>query len=334
MSIFRCEFDVKGDLVLPAQVIDLELNSKDGFVTIFRNGPPNIDGHVTHLVAVIIGPAESIDTAQKELQAVIAEQLDLLTFTTHSRFQIIAPRRLIAWEPNQEERKFKNFFTTDVRFPPDPQLALEYLETVEELEHATPPAFARTALKYFRLGLIDDQAEDQFMRLWLALEIIAENVKNKEAKPLACPKCNAPLKCSECDTVPSRVPMAKQAIEDLIAQIAGTQAQEISKRQFKARNGLMHGRSSNSIETECKMSLHEIVNELGTLTWHAIMSTIHLGDGPELAFGHRDGEFANKSLVMSVTGTFNYSGGEVYPPEDKIPHVDIKMVTTFENDAM
>jgi hypothetical protein len=333
MPIFRCEFDVKGDLVLPAHVSELKLNSKDGFLTIFRNGPSNSDGHTTHLVAVVFGPAESIDSAQKELREVISEQLDLLTFTTHSRFQIIAPRRLIEWEPNQERRRIHTFYKQDARFPPEPGFALDYIETVEQLEHAAPPAFTRTALKYFRLGLIDNLPEDQFMRLWLALEIIAENVKNIEPMVFICPTCKASLKCAECGTVPTRVPMAKQAIEDLIARIAGTQAQDISKRQFITRNGLMHGRSSNSIEAECKVPLHVIVNELGALTWQAIMSTIPPGDGLTHVFGHRDGEFANKSLLMTVRGTFGYTGADDYPPEDKIPQLDIKMVKTFENNT-
>src|SRR5690348_13873988 len=37
--------------------------------------------------------------------------------------------------------------------------------------------------------------EDQFMKFWLALEIIAENVKARDRVPIACPACNAALKC-------------------------------------------------------------------------------------------------------------------------------------------
>lgn len=171
------------------------------------------------------------------------------------------------------------------------------------------------------------------MRLWLALEIIAENVKEKELVPIACPVCNTPMRCAACGTGPTRAPMAKQAIEDLIAKIAGTAAQDISRRQFKTRNGLMHGRSPESIEAECQVPLPAIVNELGTLTWHAIMSTIPLEDGPTLAFGHRDGEFATKSLVMWMLGTFDHTGDGPHPTQDKIPSVEIKMRTTFRSPA-
>lgn len=330
MPTFRCEFDVKGDLVLPAYVSELELSSKAGFTTTFRNGPPDSEGHPTRLVATVVGPAESIDSAQDELRRDLAEQLDLLVFATHSRFQIIAPRRLIEWEADQKTRQFRVFHTVDARYPSDPELIREYLETVQALDQATPPAFTRTALKYFRYGLLDNRPEDQFMRLWLALEIIAENVKEKELVPIACPVCNAPMTCAACGTEPARAPMAKQAIEDLIAKIAGTAAQDTSRRQFKTRNGLMHGRRPESIEAECKVPLPAIVNELGTLTWHAIMSTIPVGDGPPLAFGHRDGDFASKSLVMSMLGTFDHAGDGPHPTQDKIPSVEIKM-TTFRS---
>lgn len=333
MPTFRCEFEVKGDLVLPAHVNELKLNSKAGFTTAFRNGPLDSEGHVTRLDAIVIGPAESVDSAEEKLRHNLAEQLDMLAFVTHSRFQIIASRRLIEWEVDQKTRKFKVFHTEDARYPPDPELIQEYLETVLAVDQATPPAFTRTALKYFRYGLLDKQPEDQFMRLWLALEIIAENVKEKDRVPITCPACKAAMKCGSCGAEPTRVPFAKQAIESLIAQITGAAALAVAKRQFIARNGLMHGRRCESIEEECKMPMHAIVDELGTLTWHAIMSTIPLGDGPQLAFGHRNGEFANKSVVMSILGEFDHTGDGPHPTEDKIPSVEIKLLTTFRNPA-
>lgn len=225
-------------------------------------------------------------------------------------------------------RQFKAYSLSDARYPPDPELVLDYLNTVRELDQAKLPAFTRTALKYFRYGLLDPQLEDQFMRFWLSLEIIAENVKERIRLPIACPVCNTPLRCATCETETTRTPWAKQAIEGLIAKIAGVSAQDIIKRQFKTRNGLMHGRSPDSIEKECNMLLVEIVNELGELTWNAIMSTITLRDVP-LSFGHRNGEFAHKSLLTSVQGTYGYSGEELHPPDDRLPTIGLTMKTTF-----
>lgn len=329
MPTFRCDFDVIGDLVLPADVTDLRLSDPGGFTTTFRNGLRDGNGHPTGLVVIVEGTAGSIDAAEDDLRRYLAAKLDLLAFATHSRFKIVAPRRLIEWEANQKERKFKAFHTVDARYPPDPELIGQYLETVQTLDNATPPAFARTALKYFRYGLLDSQPEDQFMRLWLSLEIIAENLKEKDRVPITCLACNAAMTCGACGDKPSRVPMARQAIEHLIAKITGQAASAVSKRQFTARNGLMHGRSCESVEEECGTPLSAIVDELGAITWTAIMSTISFGDGPELNFGHRGGEFANNSLVMSIVGSFDHTGDGPHPTDDRIPNVQIATWKTF-----
>lgn len=329
MPVYRCDFEVTGDLVLPSDVPSLELTTVSGYVITFKNGAFNDEGHATSLLVTIIGNAESIDIAQQKLRGELAEQLDLLTFGTHSRFQIEKPLRAIDWEAGQKERHFRAFLKLDGRYPPDPEFTNHYLETLRALAQADPPAYARTALKYFRYGLLDTQPEDQFMRLWLALEIIAENVKVTEPVPVGCPACGEPLRCSKCPTEPTRVPMAKQAIEQLIAGMAGDEAMGISRRQFIARNGLMHGRSVESIEAECKLSMPGLVDELGWIAWHAIMSTIPIGSGPPLHFGYRDGQFANLSLIASMEGTFKHTGYEPHPPDDKIPKVKITLLTRF-----
>lgn len=236
---------------------------------------------------------------------------------------------MIEWEPNQQERKYKVFHTVDMRYPPDPELIGQYLETVQTLDNATAPGFTRTALRYFRYGLLDSEPEDQFMRLWLSLEIVAENLKDKVRVPITCHECNGAMTCGACGAKQTRIPMAKQAIENLITKITGEAAPAVAKRQFTARNGLMHGRSRESVEAECRTPLSAIVDELGAITWTAIMSTIPLGSGPELNFGHRGGEFANNSLVMSVVGMLDHSGDGPHPTDDKIPNVQIAMLTTF-----
>jgi len=329
MPTFRCEYDVTSDLVLPKDIGELKLGSLGGYAFTLRNAPPDKEGHATGLHVTVIGPSESIDSAQEDLREALAEQLDLLTFCTHSRLKIVAPLRLVEWEAGKKKLKFKAFHTSDARYPPDPELVGDYIATVETLDRASVPDSTRVALRYFRYGLLDHTPEDQFMRLWLSLEIVAENLKDKTNAPITCPVCGVALKCHQCGCEPTRIPMAKQEIVHLITKIVGDRAPEVSKRQFKARNGLMHGRTRESIEKECKVPMHTIVNELGTIAWHAIMSTIALGDGPQLTFGHRGGEFAGTSLLMSIVGEFEHAGTEPYPPEDKIPNAEISMRTKF-----
>jgi len=45
-------------------------------------------------------------------------------------------------------------------------------------------------MKYFRYGLLEGSSEDRFVKFWHALEIIAENTKEKERVPIVCSECN------------------------------------------------------------------------------------------------------------------------------------------------
>ena len=331
MPTFRCDFDITGDLVLPNDVSQLDLAS-GGFVLTFKNAPPDEEGHAPGLVVNVVGPAESFDIAYEKLRAVLAAQLDLLSFTTHSRFRISAPRRLIEWDEGQKQRLFESFHTRDERYPPEPELFGSFLDTVKTLEEAKPPDFARTSLRYFRYGLLDEEPDDQFMRLWLALEIIAENTKEHDRVPVLCQQCRAGLTCQICGAEQTRVPMAKQAIENLVRSLIGEEP-TLWKRLFQTRNGLMHGKSVASIEADGKVPMRQIVDELGVITWKAILASIPLGPPvPEesaLTFGHRDGQFANLSLVARFRGIFRYDGDGLHPEDDKIPNPKVTLLTTF-----
>lgn len=330
MPTFRCDYDISGDLATPSEVAELVIEASSGASITLKNKAKDENGVATGLHAIVIGNVSSEESAETELSVTLAEQLDLLTFVTHSRFKIISPIRLVEWEQNKVQRSFRFFHTFDSRYPPDHELIQGYIDTVQELDASPPSAFTRIALKYFRLGLIETQLEEQFMRLWLSLEIIAENITAKESTPFVCYQCKSNLQCKCCGSEQTRPPLAKQAINDLISKIVGVGAEEVSKRQFKCRNSLMHGGSSKGIEAETKMPFSEIIDELGKLTWHAIMSTIPLKeDGNPLMFGHRDGEFTSKNYVVSVIGTFEHTSDSPHPAEDKIPSGEISVTTSF-----
>jgi hypothetical protein len=328
MPIFRCDFDITGDLVLPPKVGRLNSETTAGISFAFTNGPSGADGHASGMKVTVIGPSESIETARDDLQDALANQLNLLTLVTQSRFKIVVPTRLMEWEPGQRRRTLKVFHASDPRHPPDPELESVFMDTVRTLDRVAPPPHVRTALKYFRYGLLYDQPEDQFMQLWLALEIIAENGKDPDPIPIVCEACKANMTCSACGDSPTRVPMAKQAIASLIGRIAGVDAPLVAKRQFKARNGLMHGRGRESIETECEMSLGDLVNELGVLAWHAIMAAIPL-DGEVLHLGHRDFAFAHVTMVAAINMVIEHNGDGPHPSDDQMPNPEFTLTTSF-----
>lgn len=331
MPTFRCDFQIAGDLSLERELDEIGFDGADDLEVTFRNGPTDDEGHVTGVLATVIGPAESIDVADSRFRNALAERLDLLAFVTKSRFRIVQPLRLVEWEAGKKERQLRIFHTFDPRYPPVPELAADLVTSAREFEKSGLPRFLRVALKYFRYGLLDEQPEDQFIRLWLALEIIAENTKDPDPVPILCPECGEPLTCDECGTAPTRVPFAKQAIENLIANVSADMDGDVSNRLFKARHGLMHGRSRESTEAACKKSMMDLVDELGTVTWRAIISSIPLEpDGPDLAlYEPARGGYANRNMIVWPVITFEHKGDGPHPTDDEIPDVKLQVFTRF-----
>lgn len=332
MQIVRCDYKVAGDLVLPPDLESHEFRFSNNFSITLKNGNLNDEGLAIDLIASVIGPVTSVDEAESELREVIAESLDLLSFATHSRFKILEPTRLMDWEEDKRVREFRSFLKVDASYPPDPEFMRDFINTIVLFNSSNIQNFTKRALKYFRYGLLDESPEDQHMRFWLALEIIAENIKENTPIPIFCPVCKAATDCDNCGTSPTRMPMAKQAIELFFENILKENGSEAAKRQFDTRNSLMHGGSVASIEKKTKKSMTELVDELGAITWHAIMSTIIIPGDEPYNLGHRDWEFTNKNLIVSARGTFEHDGDTPQPREDRLPDLKISMQTSFNKD--
>lgn len=331
MPKYRCDFNVVGDLVLPKDADDpCTIALPSGASVEFSNGDCDEGGHTTSLVAKVIGEARAIGEAEVVLRKVLAAQLDLLCFVTQSRFQIEDARRVIEWEPGKRQRQLLVHRAVDARYPPSPDLRQTFFNSCETLEGMDFPSFVRTALKYFRYGCLDRSPEDQFMRFWIALEIVAENTKLKERVPITCAKCSKHAKCAHCGFEASRVPMATSAIRSLIEKITAPRI-DVSNRQLTTRNGLMHGRDVAAIEAEVGISLSAIVDELARVTWNAISETILTrpdnGDAP-LDLGHNDGKFGNGRLVVVGNFLFDAGAGE-HPSEEQLPKIEASIAHRF-----
>ncbi|WP_457301255.1 hypothetical protein [Phyllobacterium sp. P5_D12] len=331
MPKFRCEFIVSGDLVLPKDGSPLPLTKSDSVTIHLHNGDADAQGHVKALRAVVIGPADSIEVGERSLRTYLVRHLDLLTFSTQSRFQVVRAIRLIEWEPHQKERLMLVYGSRqDTKYPPAPELHQEYSETIAAIEDSGPPAFVRTALRQYRYALLSDHPDDQFMRLWLALEIIAENLKAKQRVAIECPTCRADLECPTCGPA-MRMPMAKQAIEVLISRITGPEWQKnVSMRQFKARNGLMHGSTTQSIAEKCGVPFEQVVDELGAVVWQAIVLSMPTWNSDACAMGRRasiTASFLNPAAHLS----FQHRTADEHPDDDALPNAQIAILTKFKD---
>ena len=244
MPMFRCDFYVKADIVLSHEMPDMLLCSSGDLTITLKNGALDSQGHVTGLMAIVVGRSASMGEACDDLRSCLAEQLDLLTFSTHAGFAITGPKRLMDWEAGQKERRIWVYCTVDESYPPHPTLEERLTQSAMILNAAAPPYYVREALKYFRLGVVEKRSEDQFTRFWMAVETIAEGGRGPDDIPITCPTCAAPLHCQCCDQPAMRKPFAKDLIYALAAKLRCDEdgRKEVLKRQFMARNALTHGR--------------------------------------------------------------------------------------------
>lgn len=330
MPLFRCDFRVVGDLVFANEKKVARIVVGESATFTYRNEAPTGDGHSHALIASVVGEAESMESAESILRRRLADQLNLLAFALQARFRIDRALRLIEWTPFQKSRRLTIFHTVDPRSPPLPELTVEHIATVMELERASPQPAIRKAMRYFRFGMMNQGHEDQFFNLWLALEIVAESAPKKQVA-ITCRKCKGELVCAACSEAAMRMPGGRHAIEPFIRRFSSPGEAEVTvRRLLEARNKLLHGSSAESIAAECGRPLPQIVNELGDIAWRSILSTILFRpDGSALSFGHWGGEFASMMTITAMKLAFDHTGPEEHPPDDKIPSADISLTTTF-----
>jgi hypothetical protein len=122
MPQFRADYDVKGGLVLPIESAPVLVRSEcPAFEMTFRNAEPDESGHVPNLVVQVVAESNSIDHVADQFRSLLAKQLDLLGFVTHSTFMIGQCRRVLEWEHflRKIERlgRDKNLIRTTRRVP-------------------------------------------------------------------------------------------------------------------------------------------------------------------------------------------------------------------------
>jgi hypothetical protein len=326
MPQYRADFDVESDLVF-ANAEPLTIRGGEYEITL-RNSEADSAGHVRGLIAQIVGECESIERAPRVFRDVLADQLDLLSFSTHSAFSIEQCRRVLDWEPNQKSRRLRPMQKFDSRYPPSPDLQPELLQTVETIARSAPADYVLNALRHFRYGVIESQPEEQFQHFWRALEIIAEGRKEAQRVPIPCPKCGGDLHCEQCHDVPTRRPMARQAILQLLEVRLKEKAIVLFRSLSKVRDQITHGRSVAAIEAQLGAALADVVNGQAAAAWYAIWDSLPQLDGKAHIL-HRNGDFARSELIAIAEIQFEVPGDADQPTEAQIPAVNIDMTTRF-----
>ena len=332
METIRVDYKIKADLVAPNETTFPTMKNSSGYEVRFRNADTNEDGHFTRLIAAVVGPSEDIRSAEATHRTHLAEMLDILSFVSHSRFKIIEPLRAMQWETGVKERQFIVFQVADPRDPPDPDLQQDLLNSVSEIERHQIPDYIRTALKYFRYGTFENQPDEQFMRYWMALEIIAENSVEKKSAPLVCRQCKANLTCLACGTLTDVFQMPKSRILELIQSISNKDfGEDMTKKLYVVRNTLMHGGSVTNAEAKTKTPIGELINHLANIVWNLIFISIPNLHQKQLTIGHRGGQFVNLKYTASVVGTYTLGSDIEQPTDAMFEGVKLSVKTSFRD---
>jgi hypothetical protein len=210
-----------------------------------------------------------IDEAREIADGHLVDCMNMLAFTTGSRFQRHRIRQIVDATPGVSMRTVLMWSDSIEYEDPQPFLDEDIARGIERLSQFEMPPAIRRAMRWYRLGVNSLDPDDQFTNFWFALEIVAEFQKSTEKVSDVCPKCRSPLYCETCKTNPTHRPYAKQAIRSLLKAVDKDCDDATIDRLDRTRNSLMHGSTLKEIEDSLPQPHEQIVDILGRLLWKA-----------------------------------------------------------------
>ena len=327
MPTFRADFDVRSSLALPEGTGAAALaSSVPGIVISLLNAPADQHGHTLYLIAKVVGPADSLNDAADTLREHLARELDALAFVTKTKFRIDQCTKVIEWEAFQKKRKMLVLQKFDPSSPPNPNLVPELLSSAAQFSKSLPQDTAvRHALNCFRMGLISAQPEEQFHYFWIAFETVAEDTKDTARSPIPCPKCRSNLWCSHCEEIPTRTPIAQQAMRELLASLRkdGSQVYDVLSG---VRNHLAHGRPASTLAKKVGIELPVAVDLVAATAWHSLLRCAPQIQGLVVAEVET---VLSRELIVGPDVEFLHDKSSEHPDDSAIPQLTISLQTQF-----
>ncbi len=265
-------YEVKTECSVVTDDLVLRINHpKDLYRARIKNIPRSVYAVPFLLSVHLYFDAPGLAEAREIADGYLADCMNMLAFTTGSRFQRHRIRQIVEATPAGDMRSVLMWSDSIEYEDPQPFLDENILRSIERLSHYDIPPAIRRALRWYRLGINSHVPDDQFTNFWFALEIVAEFQKSTERVSDACPKCRSPLYCESCQTHPTHRPYAKQAIRALLRAADKDCDDATIDRLDKTRNSLMHGATLKEIEASLPEPHEEIVDVLGRLLWRALV---------------------------------------------------------------
>lgn len=314
MPRFLGNWEVESDMVLQNGKPFLRYDHPAAAYTVFlRNIREDRADDLTFISMQLVFDAPALTEAKSVGEKHAKEFLDYLAFITNLKVRLRTLLQIYGWEQGSGMRDGL-IWTRAHSHDEAPYDALTdpILKTVGLLQAYEAPPKVRRALKWFSNGIAASAPDDQFAYFWFVIELVAQLIKEPAPVPDKCPTCKSPLFCEKCDMSPLHRPYPKQAIEQLFSRYVAKEPKVIYERYNAARNMLMHGEETASIERELGIKFPDLVDELGKLAWWALVNQFT----PALREGRPEFLQTNRYVRMNVSG---------------MAHIQTAFVPNFEN---
>jgi hypothetical protein len=330
----RClaDFILDSDLCLAAGTEPLTLNDPGGrFLLVLSNAASDQDLRPEGVLsAQLLFDAASFENIDDLAYGKLGEAINCLTYATNRKFALNRLKRIVDWTPGTRERDALIYVETPVVDRAEPGLDKGFVGTAERfLAMQFGNEKQQEAMRWYRLGIQADNAEEQFSYFWFALEIAAQLTKSKEKIPSKCPRCGGALFCEKCATHPMHRPYEGEAIQQIIERVHPQGAAEIFKTLQAIRHTLMHGGRIHSVLDQLPCNELQAVNKLAFVTWQAIGFMFSNPDprpSEPMPIGYME-NFVRQKVVGAIHMRITMSGDPDNPQLADFPKVDVALKT-------
>ena len=329
----RClaDFILDSDLRFPDGEGACTLKGPDGsFELTLSNTENGRELSKNVLSAQLIFEAVSLDNAREESFGKVALALNCLSSVTNRKFALTVLKRIIDWTPGVTERNALIYVETPEWDTAEPALCNAFVGTAERLLSMQSGERQQIAMRWYRFGLHAETADEQFSCFWFALEIASQALKGNEKSPSKCPKCHHPLRCENCNELPTHRKYPGEAIRQMVECVHPESADEVFTTLQRIRHTLMHGGRIASVIHEFLCNEEQVVNKLAFVTWHAIGLMFNKPDPQEsrpFDFGHVD-NFLRRTLVASAHIKTTMKGDPNNPQLADFPSIQLTVDKT------
>jgi len=239
MPKYLNEYEVTSTLTLSQGTPSVEFKPPSA---LFRASVSEVmsEGETAKLFLRIFLEAKSIDDAEQKGKNYSSELVQALAIATAARFERPTLKRIIDWSPDIELRQAAVFVDGGQLSNPHPVLDQKIADGVSDMLQGELRPHVRSALGWYRDGILGLDPDKKVQAFWLALETLVGGMQWLEKVADKCKKCQTDLYCKTCKTISKHKPFPAQKIRLLLREVINDN-DTLFNKAVEARHTLMHG---------------------------------------------------------------------------------------------